>query len=63
MKYKGYTGTLLKVDLSKGKIERTPLSEELAEDYIGGVGFAAKVISKRQCPWRAGLTRPIPSSS
>jgi len=45
MKYKGYTGKVLNVDLTGRKIEAIPLSEKLAEDYIGGVGIAAKVIS------------------
>ena len=46
MKLKGYTGTLLKVDLSTQSVESTPLSEKLAEDYIGGGGIAAKIISE-----------------
>lgn len=50
MKYKGYTGKILKVDLTARKIESIPLSEKLAEDYIGGVGLAAKVISEMLRP-------------
>jgi aldehyde:ferredoxin oxidoreductase len=45
MKYKGYAGKLLKVNLSKKSIKIVPLSEKLAENYIGGVGIAAKIIS------------------
>jgi aldehyde:ferredoxin oxidoreductase len=45
MKYKGYMGKILKVDLSGRKIESVAVSEKLAEDYVGGTGFAAKIIS------------------
>ena len=45
MKYKGYTGTILKVNLTERKIGSIPILEKLADDYIGGVGIAAKVIS------------------
>ena len=41
MKYKGYIGKILSVDLSARKTESLPLSEKLAEDYIGGCGIAA----------------------
>jgi aldehyde:ferredoxin oxidoreductase len=50
MKYKGYTGKILQVNLSQSKIESITLSEKLAEDYIGGVGIAAKIISDRVQP-------------
>ena len=46
MKYQGYTGTVLQVDLSQRKIESVPLAEKLAEDYIGGVGIAAALIDE-----------------
>lgn len=46
MKLKGYTGTILKVDLTERSVVSTPLSEKLAEDYIGGGGIAAKLISE-----------------
>jgi aldehyde:ferredoxin oxidoreductase len=50
MKYKGYTGKILNVNLTERKLESTPLSEKLAEDYIGGVGIAAKIISEKSQP-------------
>jgi len=50
MKYQGYTGKILKVNLTERKIESIPLSEKLAEDYIGGVGIAAKLISEMVRP-------------
>lgn len=37
----GYGGSVLRVDLSNGKIEKNPLDESLARNYIGGRGFAA----------------------
>ena len=46
MKYKGYMGKILKVDLTERRVESLPLSEKLAEDYIGGGGIAANIISK-----------------
>ena len=42
MKYKGYVGRLLNVNLSRRSTSVVPLSEKLAKDYIGGVGLAAK---------------------
>ncbi len=45
MKYKGYAGRLLNVNLSTKSTKVVPLSEKLAEKYIGGVGIAAKIIS------------------
>jgi aldehyde:ferredoxin oxidoreductase len=50
MRYKGYTGKILKVNLTEREIESIPLSEKLAEDYIGGVGISAKVISDMARP-------------
>ncbi len=40
----GWTGTILRVDLSRGKVVKEPLSEELAHDYIGGRGINARVL-------------------
>ncbi len=42
--YFGYMGRLLRVNLSKGKIAKEPLPKELAEKYIGGRGFGAKLL-------------------
>ena len=50
MKYKGYSGKVLNVNLTERKIESTPLSERLVEDYIGGGGLAAKIISPKVGP-------------
>ena len=37
-------GKILRVDLTGGKIEEKPLTEELARKYIGGSGLAAKIV-------------------
>jgi aldehyde:ferredoxin oxidoreductase len=43
-KYKGYCGTILRVDLSSGEISRESLSETFAERFIGGSGFISKIL-------------------
>lgn len=40
----GYGGSILRVDLSNGKISRQPTPTELARDYIGGRGFGAYLL-------------------
>lgn len=40
----GYAGHILKVDLSAGKYEITDLPKKMVEEYIGGKGFAARVL-------------------
>jgi aldehyde:ferredoxin oxidoreductase len=37
----GYGGSVLRVNLNKGTIEKKPLDEELARNFIGGRGFAS----------------------
>lgn len=44
MKYKGYKGQILTVDLSSGKIDRRALDEKTLEKYIGGRGLAARIL-------------------
>lgn len=41
VKSHGWAGTILDVDLARGKIERQQLSTHFAEKYIGGIGFNA----------------------
>jgi len=43
MKWFGYTGKILDIDLTEGKIERTELDPRIAEDYLGGRGLATKL--------------------
>src|SRR4030043_25669 len=40
----GWMGTILRVDLSKGKITKEPLSEDLAYNFIGGRGINSKIL-------------------
>jgi aldehyde:ferredoxin oxidoreductase len=37
----GYGGSILRVDLSSGKINKSPTPHDLAKEYIGGRGFGA----------------------
>ncbi len=41
---KGYMGKILRVDLSKGRIENETMNEALAQKFIGGSGLAAKIL-------------------
>ncbi len=47
MKYGGYTGKFLTVDLTQGSFGELPLTDELAEQYLGGRGFVAKLLYDR----------------
>jgi aldehyde:ferredoxin oxidoreductase len=47
MKYGGYTGKFLTVDLTRGAVGELPLDDELAEKYVGGRGFVAKLLYSR----------------
>jgi aldehyde:ferredoxin oxidoreductase len=40
----GYGGQVLRVDLTHGTIEKSELDPDLARDYLGGRGFAAKIL-------------------
>jgi aldehyde:ferredoxin oxidoreductase len=40
-KQPGYTGKLLRVDLTCGSIHEEILKPEVAEQYLGGSGFGA----------------------
>lgn len=40
----GWMGTILRVDLSSGNIEKEPLSEELRRNYLGGRGINARIL-------------------
>ena len=41
---KGIGGEILWVDLTKGKIDKRPLDEEMAKDYLLGAGFLSRII-------------------
>ena len=40
----GYAGLILRVDLSNATVRKEPLSESLAENFLGGRGFTAKML-------------------
>ena len=40
----GYAGVILRVDLNNAAVRKEPLSEWLAESFIGGRGFVAKML-------------------
>jgi len=44
LKYGGYMGRLLRIDLSKGKVCEEELSDQLAEQFLGGIGFCTRVL-------------------
>ena len=43
----GYGGSILRVDLSTGKITKEPTPPQLARDFIGGRGFGAYFLYQR----------------
>jgi aldehyde:ferredoxin oxidoreductase len=49
-KYKGYIGKLLRVNLTRGSFQDEPLTNELAEKYIGGAGMAARILYDELAP-------------
>ena len=46
----GVHGQILEVDLTSGKVERTPLDARLVEDYIGGRGLGIRLLLDRIDP-------------
>lgn len=44
IKYGGYAGQVLEVDLTRGKTVAKPFDETLAREYLGGAGFCARVL-------------------
>jgi aldehyde:ferredoxin oxidoreductase len=40
----GYTGKILRVDLTRQSIKEEPVSEDLIKNYLGGAGFAIKLL-------------------
>ncbi|TFF90979.1 MAG: aldehyde ferredoxin oxidoreductase, partial [Promethearchaeota archaeon] len=41
---KGYTGNIIKINLTEDKIIRDKITDQFCEDYIGGYGFGAKIL-------------------
>lgn len=50
MKYGGYAGKVLEADLSREKVSEKELDERMAEDYLGGAGFCARVLYEEVGP-------------
>ncbi|MCP4622438.1 MAG: aldehyde ferredoxin oxidoreductase, partial [bacterium] len=44
LKYKGYIGKILRIDLNTHTCTDFPITNELAEKYIGGAGMAARIL-------------------
>lgn len=44
LSYQGYIGRYLRVDLGRGTMTDCPLTDRLAENFIGGAGIAARVL-------------------
>ena len=44
MKLKGYTGKILRLDLTLSKVTVEDLEEEWAQQFIGGSGLGAKFL-------------------
>lgn len=51
----GWMGTILRVDLTSGKIEKEPLSDELRHKYLGGRGINARILYNEVRPGTNGL--------
>ena len=47
---KGYMGTILRVDVTDGRVRREPLPEDLVKQYIGGRGIGARIRSDEVLP-------------
>jgi aldehyde:ferredoxin oxidoreductase len=45
-----YAGRILRVDLSTGKVETEPLKEDLAKQYIGGIGLGMRLLMDNSTP-------------
>ena len=48
--YFGYAGTILEINLSSRKINKIPLDEKMARDFLGGVGISTKLLYERIDP-------------
>ncbi|MFW9883087.1 MAG: aldehyde ferredoxin oxidoreductase family protein [Candidatus Thorarchaeota archaeon] len=57
LKYGGYSGRILRVLLNEGEFKSDPLPTEWIRDYIGGDGFAAKLLYQ-EVPGRIDALSP-----
>ena len=49
-KYGGYRGQMLRVNLTKKGIVKEPLREDWARDFVGGVGYSARLLYEELPP-------------
>ena len=45
-----YAGKILRVDLTTGKVSTEPLKEEIAKNYIGGIGLGIRLLMDNSKP-------------
>jgi aldehyde:ferredoxin oxidoreductase len=50
MTAEGYSGEMLRVDLSKGRVERSPIGEDVLRSFVGGTGLGAKYLYEEVHP-------------
>lgn len=50
MRAKGYMGRILRVDLSRRRIDTEELGDTMAEEFLGGCGFGAKILYEETTP-------------
>jgi aldehyde:ferredoxin oxidoreductase len=53
----GYTGKILRIDLSNQSVKEEAVSEELARNYLGGTGFAIKYLYDELKPGTPALDK------
>jgi len=51
----GYAGKILRIDLTKHSVKEEPISEALARNYLGGAGFAIKLLYDELAPGTPAL--------
>jgi len=52
----GWAGTLLRVDLSSGRIQKQPLNENLRFNYLGGRGINSRILYEEVRPGTDALS-------
>lgn len=50
LKYKAYGGKIIRVDLTKGRVIKQPLINEMPENFLGGNGFITKILWEETDP-------------
>ncbi len=46
----GWTGTILRIDLTKGKVSREATDPQLARDYLGARGLGGHIVRSEVDP-------------